>query len=155
GGRSTVSPRAQPAQAAITAEQLQRLEQRRADRCAGGGHPYRTERLARLERQIFQQRDLERYFDLRRGPLPDVLERGDRGLEHRGRIAAQLLGGRLFVEGELVVVEELQQVPRVAQDDDAGLYQVRSLRELPGVQPGVVAVGGEVRTQPFGEVLVA
>ena len=45
------------------------------------------------------------------------------------------------------------QVPCVREHDDARLYQLRGLGELRIVQPGVVRVGGEVRPQPFGEVL--
>src|SRR4051812_49820043 len=115
-----VSPSAQPPQTALSPEQLERLEQRRADRRSSGGHADRTERLSRLERQVLQQRQLERDFDLGGGPLPDLIEGGDRRIEHRSRVAAQLLACGLLVELEFAVVEELQQIPRITKHDDAG-----------------------------------
>jgi hypothetical protein len=52
--RELVARRAQAVQGAVPAQQFQRLEQWRADQCAGGGDPDRAERLARFEREIVQ-----------------------------------------------------------------------------------------------------
>ena len=68
-GGGMVPARSQPAQTAVTTQQFQRLEQRRADRRTGGRDPDRAERFARLELQLLQQRVLQGRFDLFSGPL--------------------------------------------------------------------------------------
>ena len=74
-GRRAVPTGAQARHAAVATEQLQRLEQRRADRRSRRGHPDRSERLARFELQSVEQRALERRLDRGGVPFVDAVER--------------------------------------------------------------------------------
>ena len=124
-------------QAAVPAEQFQRLEERWTHRRPRHGHPDGSERLAGFEFETVHQGGLQRPFDLRGVPLRDRLECGQGSAQHRRGVRAQLLGRRLLVEHERRVVEELEQIPGVAEHHDAGLHQRRRLGELDVVQTSV------------------